>query len=179
MSAVERAVDGLSEVVYYDVAFDKTLTIMPVGEHRALVPPHWADHVRGRSSRYVESVIDSLRADLASADPERVRETAEALGLTDLLRVADECAVAVVLLAEDAHPAYGNTAGWRGGIGGQAVSLGCSIIDPPPGAEWTQYALPTGPAREWFARRVWVDHIAIGDTLKQRWLDEIGPRVVR
>lgn len=41
------------------------------------------------------------------------------------------------------------------------------------------YALPTGPAREWFALRGWVDHVAIGDTLKKRWLDEIGPRVVR
>ena len=160
MSAVERAADEISGIVigsgYYAIQMG--------------VDSAW---------EAAQAVIDSLRADLASGDPERVREAVEALGLTDLLRVADECAVAVVLLAEDAHPAYGNTAGWRGGIGGQAVSFGCSIIDPPPGAEWTQYALPTGPAREWFARRGWVDHIAIGNTLKQRWLDEIGPRVVR
>lgn len=160
MSAVERAVDEISGIV--------------IGSG------YYATQMGVHSAREAaKAVIDSLRADLASGDPERVRETAEALGLTDLLRVADECAVAVVLLAEDAHPAYGNTAGWRGGIGGQAVSFGCSIIDPPPGAEWTQYALPTGPAREWFALRGWVDHVAIGDTLKKRWLDEIGPRVVR
>lgn len=165
MSAVERAVTAIA---------DELGTVLPSPWRSA------NDHLIGiRYAAIAKAVIDSLRADLASGDPERVREAAEVLGLTDLLRVADECAVAVVLLAEDAHPAYGNTAGWRGGIGGQAVSFGCSIIDPPPGAEWTQYALPTGPAREWFARRGWVDRIAIGNTLKQRWLDEIGPRVVR
>lgn len=32
----------------------------------------------------------------------------------------------------EAHPVYPTTAGWRGGIGGQAITQGCSLRDGRP-----------------------------------------------
>jgi hypothetical protein len=49
---------------------------------------------------------------------------------------ADRLAAALHTALYDAHPTYGSTAGWRGGIGGQAVTTGCASIDPPPGDTW-------------------------------------------
>lgn len=46
---------------------------------------------------------------------------------------ADRLAAALHYAIYGAHPAYGNTTGWRGGIGGQTVTQGCSFIDPPHG----------------------------------------------
>lgn len=54
---------------------------------------------------------------------------------------SDRLAAALAVALIDAHPSYANTAGWRGGIGGSAITRGCSIIDPPPDAEETEYGL--------------------------------------
>jgi hypothetical protein len=64
----------------------------------------------------------------------------------DLL--AERLAAALALALYDAHPAYGSTAGWRGGVGGQAITQGCAFLDPPPGLEFTQYDLLSKPLRE-------------------------------
>lgn len=48
-------------------------------------------------------------------------------------------ALALALL--DAHPSYASTAGWHGGVGGQAITRGCSLIDPPPADEWIEGVL--------------------------------------
>ena len=80
------------------------------------------------------------RDDLA-AEVERLR----ALG--------DRLAATVSLLLHDAHPVYGSTATWRGGVGGQALTPVCYIIDGPPGSGWAQYDLPSDSLREWVAER--------------------------
>ncbi|ALJ22067.1 hypothetical protein [Microbacterium sp. No. 7] len=67
--------------------------------------------------------------------------------------LAEDLAGALALLLYDAHPTYGSTAGWRGGYGGQVMTRGCSIIDPPPGAEWTQYDLLSRPLRAYMDAR--------------------------
>lgn len=88
-------------------------------------------------------------------------------------RAADRLAASVMLLAHDAHPVYGSTAGWRGGIGSQALTWGCSIIDPPPGVEWTQLDLPTTEAREWIKTRD-VDIDGIKADLRAEWTAALG-----
>lgn len=55
----------------------------------------------------------------------------------------------LALVLFDLHPTYASTSGWRGGPGGQALTQGCSIIDPPPGMYWSQMDLPTHALREW------------------------------
>lgn len=45
---------------------------------------------------------------------------------------ADRLAAALYGALVLAHPVYGNTTGWRGGIGGQAITAGCSLIDGNP-----------------------------------------------
>jgi hypothetical protein len=75
-----------------------------------------------------------------------------------LLRLADErgtqarrLAAALALALHDAHPSYANTTGWRGGIGGQAVTQGCSFVDPPPNVFYTQQDVLSTPLRELLA----------------------------
>lgn len=80
--------------------------------------------------------------------------------------MADKLAAALVLALHDAHPSYANTAGWRGGIGGMAITQGCSIIDPPPGHDWTQYDLLSHPAREWLKQRPDLDLKAAKEAIK-------------
>jgi hypothetical protein len=40
-----------------------------------------------------------------------------------------------ITIAYDLHPVYGSTATWHGGIGGAAMTQGCSVIDTPPAHE--------------------------------------------
>jgi hypothetical protein len=42
---------------------------------------------------------------------------------------------ALLAAIHDMHANYPSTAGWRGGIGGRAITRGCSFIDPPPDRE--------------------------------------------
>ena len=70
-----------------------------------------------------------------------------------LRALGDRLAATVSLLLYDAHPVYGSTATWHGGIGGQALTPVCCIIDGPPGSEWAQHDLPSDSLREWVAER--------------------------
>lgn len=46
-------------------------------------------------------------------------------------------AVLLDLLWKDAHPVYGTTSKWRGGIGGAAMTGHCSVHEgAPPGEQW-------------------------------------------
>lgn len=65
-------------------------------------------------------------------------------GLTEAERMAAALAIAIF----DAHPVYANTSGWRGGVGGAAMTTGCSIKDPPPRDEWISMTLET-PLRDY------------------------------
>lgn len=49
----------------------------------------------------------------------------------NLRKNADALAAALHVAIYDMHPAYGSTAGWRGGIGGSAITQGCSFNDTP------------------------------------------------
>lgn len=78
--------------------------------------------------------------------------TATLMAEVEQLRTLSErVGAAFALVHYDAHPVYGNTAGWRGGIGGATITQGCSIIDPPPDADWTQLDVPSGPLREYLS----------------------------
>jgi len=65
---------------------------------------------------------------------------------------ANGLAAALHMALYDAHPAYGSTAGWRGGVGGQMVTPGCSMIDPPPDHAFLADAL-SGPLTDF--RRIY------------------------
>lgn len=92
----------------------------------------------------------------------------------EAVATADELAASVLLLAHDAHPVYANTAGWRGGIGGQAMTPSCSIVDPPPDALWTQCDMPTEVARDWIRTRD-TDWEATKKRLRDRWTAALTP----
>lgn len=69
--------------------------------------------------------------------------------LENMRRHAERLAAALDLVLHDAHPIYGSTALWHGGIGGQALTSHCAIINgAPPGEEWSEYDLPSKPLRE-------------------------------
>lgn len=58
--------------------------------------------------------------------------------------LAERLAASLALVLYDAHPIYGSTALWHGGIGGQAMTAHCAIIHGgPPGMEWTESYLPS------------------------------------
>lgn len=62
---------------------------------------------------------------------------------------AERLATALALVLYDAHPTYGSTALWHGGIGGQALTSHCSIINgTPPGDGWAEHDMPSKPLRE-------------------------------
>jgi hypothetical protein len=91
-----------------------------------------------------------------------------------LKSLGDELAATVLLLTYDAHPVYGSTATWRGGIGGQAMTQGCSVIDPPPGAEWLQLGVTCGPVHMWLRERGELDLEKIKSELISKWKKQLG-----
>lgn len=88
---------------------------------------------------YQAKYARTLKQQLAEKDAEIAALHAHAQRLT----------AAVMLLMWDAHQTYGNTTGWRGGIGGQALTTTCGVIDPAPDQLWAQCDLPTKPARDY------------------------------
>ena len=90
----------------------------------------------------------------------------------DDLTLEEQLVAALALALHDAHPVYGNTAGWRGGIGGQALTPSCSIIDPPPqDVGWTQGDVLSTPLRAWLAEHPEFDLEAAKESVKElvRW----------
>ena len=88
--------------------------------------------------------------------------------------VADDMAGALALALHDAHPSYGNTTGWRGGIGGQAITPGCHFNDPPPGEEWAQYDLLSTPLRAYLAEHPDFDLDAAKARVREQALRALG-----
>jgi hypothetical protein len=65
---------------------------------------------------------------------------------------ASRLAASLALTLYDAHPVYGSTALWHGGVGGQAITAHCAIINGgPPGMEWAEGYLPSMALREFIA----------------------------
>ena len=89
----------------------------------------------------------------------------------------EDMAAALALLLYDAHPTYGSTSGWRGGIGGRAVTQGCNVVDPPPGAEWAQYDLLSEPLRRYMGAHPGFDLTAAKARVKAAALAALGLKV--
>lgn len=69
-----------------------------------------------------------------------------------VLRHAERLAAALALVLYDAHPVFGSTAKWRGGVGGRMITSHCSLTQgTPPGDEWAEHDLPSKPLREFLA----------------------------
>lgn len=84
----------------------------------------------------------------------------------------EQLVAALALALYDAHPVYANTTGWRGGIGGSAITAGCSFNDPPPSDEgWTQMDVLSTPLREWLLGHPEFDLNAAKEFVKEkvRW----------
>lgn len=102
----------------------------------------FVDMPDGPDAEYVKGFWHKTRSQVRKVDPDRVSVS----HITD--DMAERLATALALALYEGHPTYGSTAGWRGGVGGQAVTPGCAFIDPPPGFEFLQYDLLSTPLRE-------------------------------
>lgn len=104
-----------------------------------------------------EELRESVAAGCAAAagapvSPEQTSDHAvDSVAQRVVEALARRLAAALALALHEAHPSYANTAGWRGGIGGQAITPGCSFIDPPPGVTFTQNDVLSTPLREFLA----------------------------
>lgn len=117
---------------------------------------------------YVTEMLDEVaRLNAANAAQEDARRAAREL----------EVRVAASLYAVlwSAHSTHGNTAGPRGGIGGQAITAHCHILDPYPSSmNWTQMDLPSEFLREWITAHPDVDIAAEATMLTSRWLEQLN-----
>lgn len=97
------------------------------------------------------------------------------------MRTTEErLAATLSLVLHDAHRSYSNTAGWRGGIGGQAITVGCAFTDPAPDQEWAQYDLPSMALREFMTEHPDFDLNAARDQMRQELMDALnGTEVTR
>ena len=102
---------------------------------------------------------------------------AEVKRLRDVVAVADRVAASLGLVLHDAHPTYGSTALWSGGIGGQALTSHCSIINGAhPGGEWAEFDLPSHYLREWASLRgADYDHDEMKATVRADLLALLNP----
>lgn len=111
----------------------------------------------------------------------RERDAFDLLAEVDRLRaavaVADRVAASLGLVLHDAHPTYGSTALWGGGIGGQALTSHCSIINGAhPGGEWAEFDLPSHYLRQWVSLRGDdYDHDEMKATVRADLLDLLNP----
>ena len=93
------------------------------------------------------STVTTARAEAAEAEVVTLRAKVAAVEAH-----ASRLAASLALTLYDAHPIYGSTALWYGGIGGQAITAHCAIINGgPPGMEWTESDLPSMALREFIA----------------------------
>ena len=102
---------------------------------------------------------------------------AEVKRLREVVAVADRVAASLGLVLHDAHPTYGSTALWGGGIGGQAITSHCSIVNGAhPGGEWAESDLPSHWLREWVRLRGGdCDHDAMKAAVRDELLALLNP----
>ena len=133
--------------------------------------PVWARYFTadGMSDSPKEQLIERRKVRSMLSEP---ATDATSTGEAQAASLTQRLATALALALHDAHPVYGSTAGWRGGIGGQAMTPGCSFIDPAPGQEWTQYDLLSGPLREYLS-----DHPFDLDAAKEQMKAELNAAV--
>jgi hypothetical protein len=51
----QRVAGELAEVAFFDLAIEHQLTMLPTGEHRALVPVHWSDQANAIAAPYASA----------------------------------------------------------------------------------------------------------------------------
>ena len=93
------------------------------------------------------STVTTARAEATEAEVVTLRARLAAVEAH-----ASRLAASLALTLYDAHPVYGSTALWHGGVGGQAITAHCAIINGgPPGMEWAEGYLPSMALREFIA----------------------------
>lgn len=127
--------------------------------------------------RQIEANLPPADADLSRRERDAHDLLAEVKRLREVVTVADRVAASLGLVLHDAHPTYGSTALWRGGIGGQALTSHCSIIDGAhPGGEWAEFDLPSHYLREWVSLRgADYDHNEMKATVRADLLALLNP----
>lgn len=103
-----------------------------------------------------EAEVGTLRAQVNGLHEELLRDDPETVTLRARLAAveahASRLAASLALTLYDAHPVYGSTALWHGGVGGQAITAHCAIINGgPPGMEWAEGYLPSMALSEFIA----------------------------
>ena len=108
---------------------------------------------------------------------EALRWKNEVKRLREVVAVADRVAASLGLVLHDAHPTYGSTALWRGGVGGRALTPHCSIVNGAhPGGEWAEFDLPSHYLREWVSLRgADYDHNEMKATVRADLLALLNP----
>jgi len=81
MTPEQRVSGELAEVAFFDLAIEHQLTMLPTGEHRALVPVHWSDQANAIAAPYASAALNAVRDALTSDDPDVVRAMAVRVGL--------------------------------------------------------------------------------------------------
>ena len=145
---------------------------------RANLPTPDADlSRRERDALDLLAEIDRLRRLHQGQSDHIVALRSEVERLRALVDVADRVAASLGLVLHDAHPTYGSTALWGGGIGGQAITSHCSIAHGAhPGGEWAEYDLPSHWLREWVAvRGADYDHDAMKVAVRDGLLALLNP----
>lgn len=130
--------------------------------------------------REIAARVESAQGDaefIAHARTDVPDLIAEVKRLREVVTVADRVAASLGLVLHDAHPTYGSTALWRGGVGGQALTSHCSIIDGAhPGGEWAEFDLPSHYLREWVSLRgADYDHNEMKATVRADLLALLNP----
>lgn len=130
--------------------------------------------------REIAARVESAQGDaefIAHARTDVPDLIAEVKRLREVVAVADRVAASLGLVLHDAHPTYGSTALWRGGVGGQALTSHCSIIDGAhPGGEWAEFDLPSHYLREWVSLRgADYDHNEMKATVRADLLALLNP----
>lgn len=92
------------------------------------------------------------------------------------MNTEERLAATLWLILRDAHKWYSSTATWRGGVGGQAITMGCAFKDPAPGQEYTQYDLPSKAVREFIQEHPDFDLEAASEAMRQELLDGLYGR---
>jgi len=115
MTPEQRVSGELAEVAFFDLAIEHQLTMLPTGEHRALVPVHWSDQANAIAAPYASAALNAVRDALTSDDPDVVRAMAVRIGLNVSTRTVYEAARRDSLDA-DGQPtvfSFGQDRPWR------------------------------------------------------------------
>ena len=138
LDAIEaRFADATADEVIYELWPALVAEVRRLTESRSTVAANLAASLLLAENRAesAEAEVGTLRAKVAAVEAH-----------------ASRLAASLALTLYDAHPVYGSTALWHGGVGGQAITAHCAIINGgPPGMEWAEGYLPSMALSEFIA----------------------------